>query len=231
MKVNPAPLHLAQTAVTGLVVAFSIAILGTSAHTLAVFNKEQSSNPWWMPLWPQHFDTHGTKALIASSTITLVLSGAFLAMSVIPKVRASPTRHIEKTNCRKFNLRQKYTLRALIALGTILPCFLLTLMTVVWAHILNRQSASVDTIQTWSCKYKNSRPVEQNSTPDFLNNSDFKGLCQESKFALYGTLVTFLLLGFSMAVTMVTWLADKWAARQARKEGLEMGTVQEYPKH
>lgn len=35
----------------------------------------------------------------------------------------------------------------------------------------------------------------------------------------------FLLLGISMGVTMVTWLADKWAARQARKEGAEMGSI------
>jgi hypothetical protein len=36
MKVNPAPLHLAQTVITGLVVGLSLAILGTSAHTLDV---------------------------------------------------------------------------------------------------------------------------------------------------------------------------------------------------
>ena len=86
MKINPAPLHLAQTIITGLVVVFSIAILGTSAHTLHVYNKQQSSNPWWMLMWPQHFDTHGTKALIASAVVTFVLSAVFLVLSVIPKV-------------------------------------------------------------------------------------------------------------------------------------------------
>jgi hypothetical protein len=86
MKVNPAPFHLAQTVITGLVVALSIAILGTSAHTLDVYNKQRSTNPWWTPLWPQHFDTHGTKALIASSVVTLVLLSAFLVMSLLPKV-------------------------------------------------------------------------------------------------------------------------------------------------
>jgi hypothetical protein len=87
MKINPAPLYLAQVVVTGLVVALSIVILGTSAHTLDVFNKQHMTNPWWMPLWSQHFDTHGTKALIASSVISLVFSAAFLVMSVVPKVR------------------------------------------------------------------------------------------------------------------------------------------------
>ncbi|KAH8728197.1 hypothetical protein GQ44DRAFT_724723 [Phaeosphaeriaceae sp. PMI808] len=210
MKINPAPLHLAQAAITGLVVVLSIAILGTSAHTLDVYNKERMTNPWWMPLWSQHYDTHGTKALIASSAVTFVLSGAFLAMSLIPK----------------FNLRQKYTLRALISLGTILPCFLLTLMTVVWAHVLNRNTPEIDTIQTWTCRYKGSVSTPQDmSVPSNLGNSSFKSLCSESRFALYGTLIVFLLLGTSMAVTMITWVADKVAARQQRK-GSEMGSVQ-----
>ncbi|OAL04978.1 hypothetical protein IQ06DRAFT_290948 [Phaeosphaeriaceae sp. SRC1lsM3a] len=211
MKVNPVPLHLAQTIITGLVVVFSVAILGTSAHTLDVYNKQRSTNPWWTPLWPQHFDTHGTKALIASSVVTLVLLGASLIMSFVPKLA----------------LREKYTLRALISLGTILPCFLLTLMTVVWAHVLNRRAPDFDTIQTWTCRYMNSGAGPQTSDiPSNLSNSAFKGLCQESKFALYGTLVSFLLLGISIGVTVVTWMADKWAARQARKEGVEMGSIQ-----
>ena len=59
--------------------------------------------------------------------------------------------------------------------------------------------------------------------PHNMGNMAFGSLCRESRFALYGTLTVFLLLGMSMALTMVTWLADKWAARQHRKEGGEMG--------
>lgn len=62
------------------------------------------------------------------------------------------------------------------------------------------------------------------SVPGRLSNGNFKSLCQESKFALYGTLVVFLLLGISMGVTMITWLADKWASKQQRKEA-EMGNI------
>src|SRR5689334_12355144 len=99
MKVNPAPIHLAQTVITGLVVAMSIAILGTAAHTLAVFNKEQSSNPWWLPLWADHFDVHGTKALIASAVVTLVFSGVFLVLSLVPKVCSLQSiKYKQKTN-------------------------------------------------------------------------------------------------------------------------------------
>jgi hypothetical protein len=94
MKVNPAPLHMAQIAINGLIVVFSIAILGTSAHTLDVYNKQKSTNPWWTPLWPQHFDTHGTKALIASAVVTMVLLGAFLIMSLVPKVSSRSICHM-----------------------------------------------------------------------------------------------------------------------------------------
>ncbi|KAH7389927.1 hypothetical protein BKA66DRAFT_414421 [Pyrenochaeta sp. MPI-SDFR-AT-0127] len=208
MKINPAPLHLAQAVITGLVLALSIAILGTSAHTLDVFNKQQTSNPWWLPMWPQHFDTHGTKALVASSVVTVVLCGAFLAASFVPQLA----------------LRQKHTLRALLSLATLLPSLLLTLVTVIYSHILNNNTPEIDTIQTWTCKYKSSEPLPQDmEMPKGMGNSKFGSLCQESKFALHGTLTVFLLLGISMGLTMVTWLADKWAARQQRKEGVEMG--------
>lgn len=228
MKINPAPLHLAQTVVTGLVVALSIAILGTSAHTLDVFNKQHTTNPWWMPLWPQHFVTQGTKALIASSVITLVLSAAFLILSLLPKVSFSNICKLQLSNINtmQFNLRQKHTLRTLIAFGASLPAFLLTLMTVVWAHVLNHNAPDLDTIQTWTCRYQNQHSLPQDTKfPSNMGNGSFKSLCSESKFALYGTLVVFLLLGASMGLTLATWMAEKWAARQQRKEGAEMGSL------
>lgn len=122
-------------------------------------------------------------------------------------------------------LRQKYTLRALLSLATLLPSLLITLITTIYAHMLNSNTPSIDTIQTWTCKYKSSQPLPQDTQmPDGMGNSNFDALCQESKFALYGTLTVFLLLGVSMGVTIVTWLADKWASRQQRKE-VEMGNI------
>lgn len=95
--------------------------------------------------------------------------------------------------------------------------------------MLNGNAPEVDTIQTWTCKMQSSRPVEQNlpkgiAMPAGMGNGHFKSLCQSSKFAIWGTLVVFLLVGASMGVTIVTWIADKWAARQHRKE-VEMGNI------
>ncbi|KAF2008902.1 hypothetical protein BU24DRAFT_87984 [Aaosphaeria arxii CBS 175.79] len=203
MQINPAPLHMAQAIIMGLSAAMSVAILGTAAHTLDVFNKQQSSNPWWLPLWPQHFDVNGAKALVGSAVTTLVLCSAFLVVALVPY----------------FNLANKHTLRALLALGTTLPSTLVTLVTVIYAHILNHNAPELDSIQTWTCKYKNSQPIEEDiSLPKGMGNGNFGSLCRESKFALYGTLVVFLLLSASMGLAIVTWLADKWAARKTRKE-------------
>jgi hypothetical protein len=99
-------------------------------------------------------------------------------------------------------------------------------MTVVWAHVLNHNTPDLDTIQTWTCRYQKQHPTPQDmSVPSNMGNGNFKSLCTESKFALYGTLVVFLLLGASMGLILVTWMAEKWAARQQRKEGVEMGSL------
>ncbi|KAF2466399.1 uncharacterized protein BDR25DRAFT_78006 [Lindgomyces ingoldianus] len=210
MKINPAPLHLAQAIIIGLCAALSVAILGTSAHTLDVFNKQQSSNPWWLPLWPQHFDVAGTKALIGSAASVFVLSTVFLVLALVPS----------------FNLVNRPTLRALLAIGTTIPSALVTLVTVIYAHILNNDTPELDTIQTWTCKYKNSQPLQQDlGMPANMGNGSFGSLCKQSKFALYGTLTVFLLLVASFGLTIVTWLADKWATRQNRKE-MEMSGQQ-----
>jgi hypothetical protein len=54
-----------------------------------------------------------------------------------------------------------------------------------------------------------------------MGNGNFESLCHQSKFALYGTLVVFIMLGVSMGLSVVGWMADKWSERQERKE-LEM---------
>lgn len=210
MKINPAPLHMAQAALIGLCAALSIAVLGTSAHTLDVFNKQQSFNPWWLPLWPQHFDVNGMKGLVGASTSVLVLCAVFLVFALVPR----------------FHLPTP-TMRALLALGTILPSCLVTIITVIYSHLLNSNSPEVDTIQTWTCKYKNDQPYDgEIPLPSNMGNENFEDLCREAKFALYGTLTVFLLLGLSFCLTIVTWLADKWAARAMRKE-MEMSSPQQ----
>ncbi|KAF2261763.1 hypothetical protein CC78DRAFT_469398 [Lojkania enalia] len=200
MKINPAPFRLAQTVVIGLALALSIAVLGTAAHTLAVFNKQQTVNPWWLYFWPQHYNVSGTKALIGSAAAVTVLSIIYLVFALVPQAV------------------QRHTARALVALATILPSLLVTLITVIFAHILNNNAPEYDTIQTWTCRYKDSRPL-QRGLPTDMGNDNFGQLCMESRFSVYGTLTVFLLLGIGMVMSIVTWVAEKWEARRVRKEG------------
>jgi len=116
-------------------------------------------------------------------------------------------------------MADKPTPRALFSLATLLPSALLSLVTVIYAHILNNNSPDRDTIQTWTCKYKNGRALEQDiELLDDMGNGNFGVLCRESKFALWGTLVVFLILGAGVGLIFVTWAADKWAVRAEKKE-------------
>lgn len=64
------------------------AILGTSAHAFSVYRKGTTdNNPWWLPLWPQHFDTANTEALIGAAGGVILLNLVFILLSVLPKVR------------------------------------------------------------------------------------------------------------------------------------------------
>lgn len=110
-------------------------------------------------------------------------------------------------------------MRALAAIGSAAPSSVLCLATIIYAHVLNNDAPELDTIQTWTCKYKSGRPMQQNMPlPSNMGNGNFGRLCHESKFALYGTLVVFLMLVLSTGLGVVGWCADKWAARQTRKE-------------
>ena len=120
-------------------------------------------------------------------------------------------------------LRQKPTLRALLSLATLVPALLLTIFGVAYSHIVNRDVSEIDTIQTWTCKYKSSRSLPQDiSIPKNMGNTLFGSMCEESKFALYGSWTVFFFLCVSIGMTVVTWLAEKWSARQQRKQGIDM---------
>jgi hypothetical protein len=68
----------------------ALAIAGTAIDIYRTFLLQRAANnPWWLPLWPQHFDTTGTKTLIGSSAAELLLNAVLIAIYVLPKVRMS----------------------------------------------------------------------------------------------------------------------------------------------
>jgi hypothetical protein len=65
----------------------SVAVLGAVGHSYHVFHiQKAANNPWWLPLWPGHFETTGTRALIGAGASVALLNGAYIVVSVVPKV-------------------------------------------------------------------------------------------------------------------------------------------------
>jgi hypothetical protein len=81
----------------------------------------------------------------------------------------------------QFNLINKPTLRGLLGLGTTIPPAIVALITVIYCHMLNDDTPELDTIQTWTCKYKDSLPLQQDLVmPSNMGNSNFEKICTES---------------------------------------------------
>lgn len=75
---------------TALALLAGVTIIGTSAHTLAVFNQTHVGQDFLLPLsgvWPSQFDIRPTIALVVCGSIIFVASAASLIASKLPPVR------------------------------------------------------------------------------------------------------------------------------------------------
>jgi hypothetical protein len=107
-------------------------------------------------------------------------------------------------------------MHALLGLGTTLPSCLVTLVTVIYCHILNSDAPEIDTIQTWTCKYKNSHPYEQDiPLPSNMGNKDFGSLCTQS--------VSVFFLEFAYHVLTETEICALWDPYLVFVAGCEYG--------
>jgi len=182
------PLRTAQIVLAVISVALSAAILGTAADALRVYKSQtKQMNPWWLPLWPSHFDTSGTSATIGTAATVLVLNLIFAVVSLFPKL----------------HLVQSPKLSAMFTMLVSVPSFLLALFDIIFAHVLNTHtsgSTQRDTIQTWTCRFKNVKPEADSLALDHnMSNALFGRLCEESRFAFYA-LIPLILIQFAMIV-------------------------------
>jgi hypothetical protein len=79
---------------TTLALLAGLTIVGTSAETLAVYNKTHLGQDFLLPLWPSDFDIRPTIALVACGSITFLASAASLIASKVQAVsnnRVSPS--------------------------------------------------------------------------------------------------------------------------------------------
>ncbi|OMP85763.1 hypothetical protein BK809_0001974 [Diplodia seriata] len=182
----PAHIRIAQLSLAGLSFIFGVCIMGTAGHALAVYNDEYSTNPWWLPLWNGHFDVRGTNTLIGAGAVITVFNLVFIVLCFLPKVNKNP--HIKRpfesrrlTRHSQLNLTERTTARAFITLGLAFPTLFVAFACFVYAAVLNKNSPQVETIQTWTCKFKGKRPANTSiSVPDGVSNQEFGRLCAES---------------------------------------------------
>ncbi|KAL1630230.1 hypothetical protein SLS56_005055 [Neofusicoccum ribis] len=209
---QPSHVRIAQLSLAGLSFIFGVCILGTAGHALSVYRAEYSTNPWWLPLWNGHFDVRGANTLIGGGAVITLFNLAFIGLCLLPKL----------------NLKERTTARAFITLGLAFPTMVVAFGCFIFAAVLNKNAPDVETIQTWTCKFQGKRPANTSiSVPSGVSNHEFGRLCAESKFALYTTLVVFLLQGFMLVVAIFGWCIEKWYARKQRKQyGSEHGSVE-----
>ncbi|KAF2104312.1 hypothetical protein NA57DRAFT_51145 [Rhizodiscina lignyota] len=188
------PLRTAQIVLAIISIALSASILGTAADTYRVYKQQSSGmNPWWLPLWPDHFDTSSTPALIGTGAAILILNLVFVVVSLFPRIP----------------IVQSPKLSGLFTMLVAVPSFLLSLFGIIFAHVLNTHAGGNtqrDTIQTWTCRFKNAHPMDGGlEIQSNMSNESFGRLCTESMFSFYG-LIPLMVLQFTMIiVALVGW--------------------------
>lgn len=77
-------LHLPLLALLVLALIISIATLVCAATTLHLFESQQRTNPWLLPVWRNHFDLRGLKLVVGTSAaIALFDLVAIVALSLL----------------------------------------------------------------------------------------------------------------------------------------------------
>ncbi|RDI78867.1 hypothetical protein Vi05172_g11221 [Venturia inaequalis] len=209
--------HL-TTALTTLTTALALAILATTTHAYSTYRiQTNANNPWWLPIWPGHFSTAGTRATIGASAGIVFLNVVFVVVRVWPGLKINPTRP-----------RPRPILTTLPTLLTPLTSLLLALSSIILTHLLNTRPGSSDTIQTWTCKFATARP----STPMLLgdtrgemSNEKFALLCAESRFGMWGMVGVVGLQVVMGGVAVGEWVIGRRAGK-GRGVEMEMGVIE-----
>jgi hypothetical protein len=74
-------------ALTGLSMCLCLAIIGTAGRSLHVYYNQHTTNPWLLPVWPNHFDTRELQMLIGTSAGVVVCNAVLVLGLLVKKVR------------------------------------------------------------------------------------------------------------------------------------------------
>jgi hypothetical protein len=80
-------IRILQLALTFLTTALAVSVVGTAGHVFHTYKAQLSAkNVWWLPLWPGHFDTTGTKVAIGTGAGIVLLNVVFIVVTFLPRV-------------------------------------------------------------------------------------------------------------------------------------------------
>ncbi|KAI6800982.1 hypothetical protein KC361_g2035 [Hortaea werneckii] len=168
------PPRMLILAAAALSICLSFAIIGCAGRSLGIFNGQQASNVWLLPIWPNHFDTRDLDALIGTSAAVVILNLVLIAALFVQKL---PT-----------------TFLLLISSSLSTIC---ALVAIAFPATLNAHAPRRDTLRSWTCRWSNTL-ITQGSGPP----AQFDSICRDTRFAFYTTIPLFLLqlLLFGLAI-------------------------------
>jgi hypothetical protein len=99
-------LHLPLLALFALALIISIATLACAATTLNLFESQQSTNPWLLPVWRSHFDLRGLKLVVGTSAAIAFFD--LVAMVVVVLVAIQVYLTLSLSFCQTFHHARSY---------------------------------------------------------------------------------------------------------------------------
>ncbi|CAJ2506849.1 Uu.00g080350.m01.CDS01 [Anthostomella pinea] len=147
----------ARVSLTILALLCGLTTLGTSGHTLTVYNATHLASDFNLPLWPEHFDLRPSITLVVGSAIVVLTNMVSLLFSKVQMLRDRTLIHTSLTFVAPF-------------VG-----FAAVMTSMIFFYAVNA-STTVDTLQGWSCRWD----YAGMSTKPY-----FGTLCKESQTALY----------------------------------------------
>ncbi|KAI5209556.1 hypothetical protein E4T39_00889 [Aureobasidium subglaciale] len=137
-----------------LSICLALPLLAISSHALSSYRIEHALNPWWLPIWHEHFDNRGIIAVIVTSSIVFALDIISVGLIVAGNKASDKSKTIK---C--------------IHVVIMLVATIATLIAIIMPAVTNAASPSKsDTIQTWTCRWKDVDGAPKN----------FEPLCHES---------------------------------------------------
>lgn len=178
-------LHLPLLALLFLSLIISIATLACAATTLRLFDSQQGTNPWLLPIWRNHFDLRGLKLVVGTSAavalfdavgvVVLVVLAAQVSLRLFRKNSTTAGIPVLKTDSSSQLLPVSSSTALLVSAVTSLLSACLALPAATLPLVLNARAPGRDTMQSWTCGWVSQGLNTHDGMP-----GDFGRVCGES---------------------------------------------------